>query len=152
MGDRIRIVDYKTSSIPHSANTLADLFDPDKCTHNYHMMQALYYCKVLADPTSPYNGTPILPALMYCAKNYGSNYSGIIKLTPPDNPKKAPIDDYKSQYDKDFTNLLAQKIDEIFTPYEADPDLGTFKQCADTQNCAHCDFLTFCLRHPQKTY
>lgn len=152
LGDRIRIVDYKTSSIPHSANTLADLFDPDKCTHNYHMMQALYYCKVLADPTSPYNGTPILPALMYCAKNYGSNYSGIIKLTPPDNPKKAPIDDYKSQYDKDFTNLLAQKIDEIFTPYEADPDLGTFKQCADTQNCAHCDFLTFCLRHPQKTY
>lgn len=151
-GDCIRIVDYKTSSKPHTATTLAELFDPDKCAHNYHIMQILYYCKVLTDPTSLYSKSPVVPALMYCAKDYGSNYSGIVKLAPTDHEKKEPITDYKIQYDEDFTTLLTQKIEEIFTPYTEDNPYGTFTQCTDTHNCDHCDFLTFCQRHPQKTY
>lgn len=150
-GDRIRIVDYKTSSKNHAANSIEDLFNPEKCTKNYHIMQTLYYCKVLTDPSSEYAGKTVVPALMYCAKDYGSNYSGIIKLLPNDSKSKKEITDYKAQYDEEYNALLIQKINEIFTPYEEGNPQGTFTQCADKENCTYCDFLTFCQRHPDKS-
>ena len=150
-GDRIRIVDYKTSSTSHAANSIEDLFNPEKCTKNYHIMQTLYYCKVLTDPSSEYAGKTVVPALMYCAKDYGSNYSGIIKLLPNDSKSKKEITDYKEQYDEEYNALLTQKINEIFTPHEEGNPQGTFTQCADKENCTYCDFLTFCQRHPDKS-
>lgn len=149
-GDRIRIVDYKTSSKNHAANSIEDLFYPEKCTKNYHIMQTLYYCKVLTDPSSEYADKTVVPALMYCSKDYGSNYSGIIKLLPNDSKSKKEITDYKAQYDEEYNALLTQKIHEIFTPYEEGNPQGTFTQCADKENCTYCDFLTFCQRHPDK--
>lgn len=88
---------------------------------------------------------------MYCAKDYGNNYSGIIKLLSADSNKKEEITDYKAQYGDVFDVLLSQKIAEIFTPYEEDNPDGTFTQCADDKNCTFCDFLSFCQRHPKKT-
>lgn len=85
---------------------------------------------------------------MYCAKDYGSNYSGIVKLAPSDDDKKEEIADYKAQYGDTYDALLADKIKEIFTPCEEDPEHGTFTQCADEKNCTYCDFLSFCQRHP----
>ena len=154
-GDRIRIVDYKTSSKPHAAKTIEELFDPDKCAGNYHIMQVLYYCKVLTDTqqliieNSPTYG--LVPALMYCAKDYGNNYSGIVKLAPSEESKKEEVTDYKAQYGDIYDALLSEKIEEIFTPYTEDNPHGTFTQCADEKNCAYCDFLSFCQRHPQNT-
>ncbi len=152
-GNRIRIVDYKTSNRQQSANTLEDLFDPEKCTGNYHILQTLYYCKVLTDNNSSYKDEipnchkdeAVVPALMYCAKDYGNNYSGIVKLTPPDQEKKAEIEDFKEQYSEAYDQLLTQKIEEIFAPSPA-----TFAQCENEQNCEYCDFLTLCGRHPKK--
>ena len=161
-GNRIRIVDYKTSSKPHAAKVLADLFDPDKCITNYHIMQTLYYCTVLTAQGSPYQHSTVVPALMYCAKDYGNNYSGIIKLIPPRTTTKEEVTDFQSQYANDFNALLTQKIDEIFTPYNEDTlqpadntlqpptDMGLFTQCTDEQHCLYCDFLTFCRRHPKR--
>ena len=63
-GNRIRIVDYKTSSKQHSAKTVNELFDLEKCTGNYHIMQTLYYCMVLTAPSSPNANIPVVPALM----------------------------------------------------------------------------------------
>ena len=163
-GDRIRIVDYKTSSKPHSAKTIDELFDTDKCDSNYHIMQTLYYCKVLTDVNCQLStvncqlstvncqlstvNNPVVPALMYCAKDYGSNYSGIVKLAPSNDDKKEEITDYKEEYGEAYDALLTAKIEEIFTPYEADNPNGTFTQCADEKNCTYCDFLSFCQRHP----
>ena len=151
-GNRIRIVDYKTSSKQHSAKTVNELFDLEKCTGNYHIMQTLYYCMVLTAPSSPYANIPVVPALMYCAKNYGNNYSGIVKLTSPDVDKKKEIEDFKQEYEEEYRSLLEQKIDEIFTPYEENTPHGIFSQCPDEQNCAFCDFLSFCQRHPSDSY
>lgn len=150
-GDRIRIVDYKTSSKAHAAKTLEDLFDSQKCSSNYHLTQALYYCLVLTSEDAPYEHDAVVPALMYCAKDYGVNYSGIIKLSPSADTKAESITDFKQEYGEAFHSLLSKKIEEIFTPYinESTPN-GTFSQCEDEQNCAYCDFLTFCRRHPQK--
>ena len=40
--------------------------------------------------------------------------------------------------------------DATFTPYEDDATPhGTFTQCANEDNCAYCDFLSLCQRHPQ---
>ena len=154
-GDRIRIVDYKTSSKSHAAKTVKELFDLEKCTSNYHIMQTLYYCKVITDPNchpSAFTSqpSPVVPALMYCAKDYGSNYSGIVKLTPSGQDKKE-IADYKTQYGDTYDALLSEKICEIFTPYADDNPNGTFIQCTDEKNCAYCDFLSFCQRRPSKT-
>ena len=157
-GDRIRIVDYKTSNSQQTANTIADLFDPEKCAGNYHITQTLYYSKVITDSTSPYANTAVCPALMYCSKDYGKNFSSIVKLENPDvlnskgKPTKTAIEDFKQQYGNEFDTLLTDKIKEIFTPYpnnaEDDTPHGTFSQCQDEQNCKYCDFLTFCRRHP----
>ena len=153
VGDLIRVVDYKTSSKPHKASTIEELFDPEKCIDNYHIMQILYYCKVLTDPNcnpSTFN-SPVVPALMYCAKDYGNNYSGIVQLTPTDGSKKAEIADYKAQYGERFDEMLSQKIEEMFTSDEVDTLQGSFTQCENDKNCAYCDFLTFCQRHPAKS-
>ena len=144
-GNRIRIVDYKTSNRQQTANKLEDLFDPEKCTENYHILQTLYYCKVLTDDHSAYKDQAVVPALMYCAKDYANNYSGIIKLTPPGQDKKAEIEDFKAQYSEAYDQLLSQKIDEIFAPSPA-----AFTQCENEKNCTYCDFLSLCGRHPQK--
>lgn len=158
-GDRIRIVDYKTSSKAHTAKTVAELFAPEKCTANYHIMQTLYYSKVIAEtpqlPAEIRLSCSIVPALMYCAKDYGDNYSGIVKLTPPEASKREEIADFTAQYADEFNTLLAQKIDEIFTPGNEDdsttnPDTasGYFTQCENEQNCEYCDFIHLCQRHP----
>ena len=149
-GNRIRVVDYKTSSKAHAAKTLEELFDPQKCTNNYHLMQALYYCQVLTAEGAPYEHDAVVPALMYCAKDYGNNYSGIVKLIPSDGTKKECITDFKQEYGAEYQALLSQKIDEIFTPWEEENPSGTFTQCEDEQHCAYCDFLTFCRRRPPK--
>ena len=151
--DRIRIVDYKTSSKPQNAKNVEELFDPEKCAGNYHIMQTLYYCKVLTDPAcqpSPVT-CPVVPALMYCAKDYGNNYSGIVKFSLFDN-KKEELMDYKEQCSETYDALLDEKIKEIFTSDEEDHEHGSFEQCTDEQNCTYCDFLSYCSRHPQKRY
>ena len=71
-------------------------------------MQTLYYCMVLTAPSSPYANIPVVPALMYCAKNYGNNYSGIVKLTSPDVDKKKEIEDFKQEYEEEYRSLLEQ--------------------------------------------
>ena len=151
--DRIRIVDYKTSSKPQNAKNVEELFDPEKCAGNYHIMQTLYYCKVLTDPAcQPSPATcPVVPALMYCAKDYGNNYSGIVKFSLFDN-KKEELTDYKEQCSETYDTLLDEKIKEIFTSDEEDHEHGSFEQCTDEQNCTYCDFLSYCNRHPQKRY
>lgn len=151
-GNRIRIVDYKTSNSPHSANNVTDLFDTGKCAKNYHIMQTLYYAKVLTTKGAQYANDAVCPALMYPAKDFGNNFSGIVKLVPPDGIKKKEIADFKAQHGEEFDTLLEGIIEGIFTPYDADNDLGTFVQCADEQNCAYCDFITFCRRHPKKNH
>lgn len=154
-GDRIRIVDYKTSSASQSASNVAELFDPNKCTSNYHITQTLYYCRVLTDETSVLKSYAVVPALMYCAKYDEKNFSGIVKLESPTSlsksgkPQKTEIESFQADCADEFNRLLTQKIEEIFTPYEKDKTLGTFTQCADEQHCTYCDFLTFCRRHPK---
>ncbi|MBR1668159.1 MAG: PD-(D/E)XK nuclease family protein [Bacteroidaceae bacterium] len=158
-GDRIRIVDYKTSNKQHTATNVEELFDPEKCTENYHIMQTLYYSMVLTDSNcqpSPFNphlsttASPVVPALMYCAKDYGKNYSGIIKFKHPNSKKQEEITDFKAEYAETFNTLLSEKIAEIFTPYQENAAQGIFSQCTNEKNCQYCDFLTFCRRHPKK--
>ncbi|MBQ6751606.1 MAG: PD-(D/E)XK nuclease family protein [Bacteroidaceae bacterium] len=161
-GNRLRIVDYKTSNNAQTANTLADLFDVEKCVKNYHIMQTFYYAHVLTHGDSKYADTAIVPSLMYPAKKMDKNYSGIVRLAAPDastdnhRASKAEIEDFKQQYDEAFTDLLTNKMAEIFTPYEEEApehtNQGTFSQCADEQNCQYCDFLTFCRRHPKEQF
>ena len=142
----------KQPRVDFTHKQLEELFDSQKCAGNYHLMQAFYYSMVLTAEGAPYEHDAVVPALMYCAKNYGDNYSGIIKLSTSADTKKEAITDFKQEFGDAFQEMLSQKIDEIFTPYINDETSnGTFNQCEDDQHCAYCDFLTFCRRRPQKT-
>ncbi len=126
-------------------------------------MQTLCYCTILTNPhcqpqLAALNPQPsalspqLVPALMYCTKEDEKNYSGIIQLAPAEGAKKEAMEDFKTQYAEVFNTLVYEKIKEMFTSYDENPEHGIFAQCTDEQNCAHCDFLAFCRRHPQKRY
>ena len=151
-GNRLRIVDYKTSSHTHSATTIEELFDPLKCSGNYHIMQTLYYCKVMTEPSNAPTDAAVVPALMYCAKDYKNNYSGIVKLSPSEGSRKEEIADYKAQYSQEYDTRLEETVEAIFSPYEEGNPQGEFTQCEDEQNCSFCDFLNICQRHPPKSF
>ncbi|NLV52202.1 MAG: hypothetical protein GXY64_02920 [Bacteroidales bacterium] len=158
-GNRIRIVDYKTSSRQHVANTVDDLFDPEKCTNNYHIMQTFYYAKVLTNDTSPYVNEAVVPALMYCAKYDKDNSSGIVKLKLQEGKSKSELSNFKEEVGKAFDQLLTDKLHELFTAYdegnsanEEGKPVGVFSQTDVEANCNFCEFLTFCQRHPSKGF
>ena len=165
----LRIVDYKTSSRPHAASTIADLFDSERCTTNYHILQALYYSLVISRSSStltvpnqsPAQGSatsvhissiPIVPALMYSSKDMSSNYSGIIRLQSPNASKKTKVEisDFEQEYGSIFAQMVRDKLREIYAMDSLiDPSQSCFAQCEDDRNCLNCPFLSLCQRSPK---
>lgn len=162
----IRILDYKTSSKPQTANTLSELFDQTKCTSNYHVLQALYYAYVISNtsdriyaPAHPshqmsISSLPITSALMYSSKNMSKNPSGIItfrRKTGEKTPReKVPITDFRLEYGDIFSDMLRSKLREIFALDTAtDTDSTHFTQCEDDAHCNYCPFLSLCQRSPK---
>lgn len=149
-GTSVRIVDYKTSSKPHTANLIADLFDTEKHSGNYHILQTLYYAKVICE-NKEFENVCVQPALMYNSNNK-SLKSGIIQfvadpesIKPGARPKKQEIADFNdAEYKQEFDKRIEKVISDIFAPTE-------FAQCEDTHTCKYCDFLSFCRRKIAET-
>ena len=128
--DRIRIVDYKTSSKEQTAKELASLFDPKKKGRSHHILQALYYCDVLTQQNVP---LPVFPELMY-VKLPISKRSGAVKLD------KEPITDFQAHLALEYHAHLEKIIQEIFNP-------NTVFSKTDLQDqCTYCDFKAICNR------
>ena len=147
-GDRIRIVDYKTGSKQPGKTTIDDLFDKEKCSKHDHIFQTFYYSLVLGHEPA-FGHKAIAPALMYCSTKCGKNHSGIVKLdkNADDTEKDKTVNDFNAICGRDFQNRLFELIRHIFSNGEED---RFFTQCDDEQNCAYCDFLSICQRHPSK--
>lgn len=128
-GSLLRIVDYKTSTRPHKANSLEDLFDKSNAHRPYHILQAFYY----SDVVSATEHEPISPALAYI-KQTSAGSSPAIKIG------KEEITDFASQVKDEYHEMLVSTIAEIFNP-----DVP-FSQTDNVHHCEFCDFRTFCGR------
>lgn len=138
-GDKIRIVDYKTSSKPHKCKEIDDLFEQDHINESYHITQALYYSYVLTQ-IKEYSDMPVMPALMYFINNKNpKEYSGVVKVIHSDNEKETEITDFAQQCKQLYEHFLTKTINELFSP-------GEFVPCTNEKPCAFCDFATFCGR------
>ncbi len=116
-----RIVDYKTSSQSQKANSIAELFIPHPRQPNYHYMQALYYCNIMAQ-TDP---EPLQPVINYIKNG---------------DEKDLDITNYQQQAQSEYHTLLTQLIGDIF-----DPALP-FLQDESRYACQYCDFAQLCHR------
>lgn len=145
----IRIVDYKTSSNPHTASNIQQLFEATKVGTTYHITQTMYYCDVLTEEGSHgADKLPVVPAIMYY-KNNRSFTSPVVALNCPGLPKvgnaKPRIQDYVENCKEDFNPLMMQAIERIFEP-------GEYTQCEDDHTCKYCDFKQLCCRNPKEKF
>ncbi len=125
--DRIRVVDYKTSSTAQTATSLQQLFDPDAKKRSHHWLQAYYYCDVLTDTAT----LPVYPLLMY-VKNAPSKRTFACLMD------KEVITDFKSQLKAEYHERLQTVIQEIFTAE------NTFLPTENRDQCLFCDFKNVC--------
>ncbi len=141
----IRVVDYKTSNNEQMITYIRDLFNKDKSLHNYHILQTLYYCKVLSEKKAHGAGEyPVVPVVMYY-KNNIARKSSVVKVCDPSydgkKPKRVPILSYDEYCRDEFEPLLKNLIESIFTTDSYDP-------CEKEDACLYCDFKRLCMRNP----
>lgn len=127
---RLCVIDYKTSVHPQTAKDIDSLFDGNKVSRAYHILQALYYCDVLTE-----NGEkkPVYPQLMYVKQSAAARESSV-KID------KEEISDFNSQYKEKYHQLLMETLEKIF-------DQNTeFSATQVAKNCEYCDFKNLCGR------
>ncbi len=126
-----RIVDYKTSTVAQTSDTIDKLFAPTVPKRPYHILQAFYYAYIYSHTHT----TPVAPALMY------------VKLTRSQAPQPAirlgqtTVTDFHDPAVHDtFHEQLVRLITSIFTPSLP------FTQTTNTSHCTYCDFAHICGR------
>ncbi len=128
--DRLCVIDYKTSVHPQTAKDIDSLFDGSKALRAYHILQALYYCDVLAEQGEKRS---VYPQLMYVKQSAAARESAV-KIG------KDEISDFKSQYKEEYHQQLMDTVERIFNP---DTE---FSATQVAKNCEYCDFKNLCGR------
>ena len=126
----IRVIDYKTGS--RQPRPLADvdaIFAPESLQNHsdYYLQAFLYSCIVRAQ----HPATPVSPALLFIQHSSGSDYDPTICFG------KTPINDV-ADFSQRFTELVTEKIDEIFNPQIS------FVPTDDRNRCRTCPYKQLC--------
>jgi CRISPR/Cas system-associated exonuclease Cas4 (RecB family) len=126
----IRVIDYKTGS--RQPRPLADvdaIFAPESLQNHsdYYLQAFLYSCIV----RSQHPATPVSPALLFIQHSGGSDYDPTICFG------KTPINDV-ADFSQRFTELVTEKIDEIFNPQIS------FVPTDDRNRCRTCPYKQLC--------
>ncbi len=129
----LRIVDYKTGGSPKSPANIESLFLPSEDRPNY-IFQTFLYASIM----TRLQNMKVAPALLYIHRASAENYSPVIEIGEPRQPK-IPIEDF-SVYDEEFRERLNKLLEEIFNPEEA------FGQTENLKKCEFCEFRTLCKR------
>ena len=128
--DRLCVIDYKTSVHPQTAKDIDSLFDGNKASRAYHILQALYYCDVLTEQGEKKS---VYPQLMY-VKQSAAAREAAVKID------KEEISDFKSQYKEKYHQMLIETVERIFNP---DTE---FSPTQVAKNCEYCNFKNLCGR------
>lgn len=129
----LRIVDYKTGGSPKTPANIESLFIPAEDRPNY-IFQTFLYASIMTQQQK----MKVAPALLYIHRASSENYSPVIEMGEPRQPK-IPIEDF-SVYDREFRENLNKLLEEIFNPEEA------FGQTENLKKCEFCEFRTLCKR------
>ena len=129
--ERIRVVDYKTSSrnIKSMPNVDA-IFSPEQIhNHSDYYLQACLYADIVREQ----RGKAVSPALLFIQHAGVENYDPTLKFG------KEPILDI-AEHSVRFNKLLNEKVDEIFSstiPFCPTDDLKICRTCPYAQLCRH---------------
>lgn len=129
----LRIVDYKTGGSPKTPANIESLFIPAEDRPNY-IFQTFLYASIMTQQQK----MKVAPALLYIHRASSENYSPVIEMGEPRQPK-IPIEDF-SVYDREFREYLNKLLEEIFNPEEA------FGQTENLKKCEFCELRTLCKR------
>jgi len=127
--ERIRVVDYKTSSrnIKSMPNVEA-IFAPEQVhNHSDYYLQACLYADIVREQ----RGKAVSPALLFIQHAGAEDYDPTLKFG------KEPILDI-AEYSARFNELLNEKVDEIFSstiPFCPTDDLKICRTCPYAQLC-----------------
>lgn len=140
--ERHRILDYKTSSSPHTFQEMEDLFDNSQEHRPYHILQAFYYSDIYTETSQ----VPVAPALMYikpASTSPDKEDESIVAMGGKNN--KQPILDFAKDIKREFHERMTQVIEEIFD------QSVEFTQCTNRKTCDKCDFIQICGREKTKS-
>ena len=129
---RIRVVDYKTGSTPPKAfPDVESLFDPNSVRdHGDYYLQAFIYSHIVRTQ-QPQPAREVSPALLFIQHAGGVDYDPTLVLG------REPVRDIAT-VDHHFTELLTEKIDEIFNP------AVSFSPTCDRSRCLSCPYAPLC--------
>lgn len=129
----LRIVDYKTGSHQNSAESIEEIFTPEK--HSGYFLQTFLYS--LATISQDSITEPVKPVLFYVSKAGAKDYDPSIVIGKKDYTKT--IDDFRNIQDE-YTTGLKSVIQKIF-----DTNIP-FAKTENTKKCEYCKFKTLCKR------
>lgn len=129
----LRIVDYKTGGSPKIPESIEQLFTPGEQRPGY-IFQAFLYAAILCGKQP----LKVAPALLYIHKAASENYSPVIEMGAPRQPKTV-IDDF-AVYEEEYRERLMKLLEEIYNPQEP------FMQTDDRKKCEYCEFCQICGR------
>ena len=128
--ERIRVIDYKTSSrLPKAMSDVAAIFDPAQIpNHSDYYLQAFLYSHIVSVNYKP---APVSPALLFIQHAASEGYDPTLCLG------RAPVSDIAT-HSESFITLLRQTISDIFNP-----DLP-FTPPSDPDRCRYCPYSELC--------
>lgn len=132
-GSQIRVVDYKTGSLPNQKiNSIDEIFD-DKNIHTKHSdyyLQTLLYSDIVRQEYDK-NNIPVVPALLFIQHTKGNDYDPTLYIG---KDKIADI----AHFQQDFSTHLQGLLEEIFNVDEP------LKPTSDYQRCKNCPYKDMC--------
>ncbi|MBO7317395.1 MAG: PD-(D/E)XK nuclease family protein, partial [Bacteroidales bacterium] len=131
VGDKLRIIDYKTGSDEVAVASFDMLFDKN-CTKKVGaIIQVLLYCK-LYTIAHPECKSPIHP-LIYSVRKAFSDLAPNLKV----GNQVLSYDDVSEEYEQRLLAVLQEMFDEE----------KPFTQTQELKHCTYCDFKTICKRN-----
>jgi hypothetical protein len=129
VGDRIRVVDYKTGKSESTIKSIDKLFDT-KSGHNKAAFQTMVYASCVHAELN--TDLPVVPAVYGARSVFMSDFDPLFKLNGGDLIYQAN--------DVEFAAGLKLLLEELI-----DPDVP-FTQTENSQTCSFCEFNGICCR------
>ena len=132
---KIRIMDYKTGSGGLSFNSLEEVFRHNMDKRPKYVLQTFLYALLYKGKAG---GKEIQPGIIYLKDIFKQGFDSTLTLKV-DKYKTFPVTSFNA-FEEEFTNRLAECLEEIFRPEVP------FYQCSNTKPCEYCTFKTICNR------
>lgn len=134
-GDTLRILDYKTGSIPMQIRTVESLFDENDEKRNEAWFQVLMYCEILYS-VNP--GIKLKPSVYALRSLSDPSFSDNLQIADQEN-KPLVLENYASVKDI-FATRLVKTLTSIFD--SAEP----FRMTEHSRKCSFCPYSELCMR------